>query len=423
MFTLFQNESKDTLDALDKSQAIIHFQPSGEIIWANDNFLAAMDYELNDIVGKHHSMFVDDAYAESEAYEKFWSNLRAGKFVADRFKRVGNHGKEVWIQASYNPVLDNKGKVKKVVKLASDITLSVVKTRESFDKTQAVIRFDMNGHILDANDNFLKTMGYSLEEIVGQHHRIFCDSEYVQGPEYHAFWNNLRQGEIQAGEFTRYNKAGEKVFLSASYTVEYDNNGEAVAVVKYASDITEKKNQFRNTIGQSIQSTTTATQELSSSVQSIAQSLSNVDKDIQEMRSKSEQTQVTTAGLEHSVTSMTEVIDFIQAISDQINLLALNAAIEAARAGDAGRGFAVVADEVKKLASQTNESSKKIVTEIDGVRMASENVSAAMVDIGNTIEAVSAVTGSVVNAVHEQSLATDDISSSMTQLADIAKDY
>ncbi|MBA43354.1 MAG: chemotaxis protein [Magnetococcales bacterium] len=414
-----KDNSNNILTALDKSQALIHFDPQGNILWANNNFLKTMGYDLDEVVGKHHRLFVDKRYGESEEYENFWQRLREGKFAANRFKRYGKGQKEVWIQASYNPIYDSKGNVERIVKLASDITNSVVKTRQSFDRVQAVIRFDMNGNILEANENFLKTTGYKLEDIVGQHHSLFCDKAYAESSEYKNFWDNLREGVLQDGEFQRVGKDGRRIFLAASYTIEYNNEGKPENVVKYASDISNKK-ENQNSMVHSIQSTTSATNELSASIRDIANNLTNVNQNIQNIEGMSEETKKSAADLEVSVAAMTEVLAFIQDVSEQINLLALNAAIEAARAGEAGRGFAVVADEVKKLASLTNDSSKKIVTEINAVKVSSETVTSAMQHINEAIRDVSQVAEHVSLSVKEQSVATNDISEHMTTLAELS---
>ncbi len=261
MLKSLMKSKKDNLNniltALDKSQALIHFDPQGNILWANNNFLKTMGYDLDEIVGKHHRLFVDKRYGESEEYEGFWQRLREGKFAANRFKRYGKGQKEVWIQATYNPIYDSKGNIERIVKLASDITNSVVKTRQSFDRVQAVIRFDMNGYILEANENFLKTTGYKLEDIVGQHHSLFCDKAYAESAEYKKFWDDLREGVLQDGEFQRVGKDGRRIFLAASYTIEYNNEGKPENVVKYASNISSKK-ENQNSMVHSIQSTTSA---------------------------------------------------------------------------------------------------------------------------------------------------------------------
>ena len=237
----------ETLDAISRSQAIIEFKPDGTIITANDNFLAAMGYELHEIVDKHHRMFVEPTYAASAEYAAFWAELGSGKFLSDVFKRIGKGGRQIWIQASYNPVFDAKGKVAKVVKFASDITEAKLAAADhagqlaAISESQAVISFDLDGIILDANRNFLTTLGYQLEEIRGQHHRMFVDPTEANAPEYEQFWARLRAGQFQAAEYKRLGKGGREVWIQATYNPIFDMNGEPFKVVKFATDITARK--------------------------------------------------------------------------------------------------------------------------------------------------------------------------------------
>lgn len=238
---------KGQIEAIGKSQAVIEFTPDGDIQWANENFLAVTGYKLDEIKGHHHSMFVDPEYRVSPEYRGFWQRLAAGEFVAGEFKRVSKSGKEIWIQASYNPILDLNGKPFKVVKFASDITEQKTKNVyfegqiEAIGKSQAVIEFDVNGIIQSANENFLKTVGYSLEEIKGQHHSMFAEPAYANSAEYKAFWKKLRRGEFEAGEYKRVGKGGREVWIQASYNPILDASGKPTRVVKYATDITEQK--------------------------------------------------------------------------------------------------------------------------------------------------------------------------------------
>ncbi len=238
---------RSTLEALSKSQAMIEFQLDGTIITANSNFLDALDYTLADVQGKHHSIFVDPDYARSAEYQQFWERLRHGEFNAAEYKRIGKGGKEVWIQASYNPVLDAAGKPAKVVKIATVVTQEKLVNADrtgqlaAINKSQAVIEFDLNGIVLTANENFCTALGYRLDEIAGQHHRIFVQPDYVASNDYREFWAKLGRGEFQAAEYLRIGKGGKEVWIQASYNPIMDMNGRPYKVVKYATDITARK--------------------------------------------------------------------------------------------------------------------------------------------------------------------------------------
>lgn len=247
----FSNSKKSNNDlivtALNKSLAVIEFEPSGIIITANNNFLDVMGYPLEEIQGQHHSMFVPKNEAQSTEYKSFWQSLKDGKFIADEFKRISKSGKEVWIQATYNPVQDESGHVIKVVKFVSDITAQKMLAVEAagqiaaISKSQAVIEFDLDGSVLTANDNFLQTFGYQLEEIVGRHHRIFIASEVAKSEQYLQFWQKLGRGEFDSGEYLRIAKDGSEVWIQASYNPIFDLSGNPYKVVKYATDITVQK--------------------------------------------------------------------------------------------------------------------------------------------------------------------------------------
>jgi len=255
----FGNKSEDIatqLEALDRSQAVISFDTNGIIQSANRNFLTAMGYELSEIQGKHHSMFVEPDYAASSEYKEFWQALKKGEFQAAEFKRLGKNQQEIWIQATYNPVLNKRGQVVRIVKYATDITDRVQKNADyvgqiaAISKAQAVISFDLKGVIQTANENFLEAMGYTLEEIVGEHHRMFVDDKEANAAEYADFWRKLSKGEYQAGVYKRLNKAGKPVWIQASYNPIFDPNGKPVKIVKYATDITEQVLQRADYQGQ-----------------------------------------------------------------------------------------------------------------------------------------------------------------------------
>ncbi len=244
------------VDAMERSQAVIEFQLDGTIIRANDNFLNAVGYTLEEVVGQHHRLFVDDAHAASEDYAHFWETLRAGTFHAGEFERVRKDGERIWIQASYNPCLDAKGQPTKVVKFAQDITAQKRAAADAqgqldaIGRSQAVIEFELDGTIIDANKNFLAAVGYARDEIVGQHHRIFADPAYASSPAYAELWSKLRAGQFIAGEFQRFGKGGKEIWIQASYNPIFDPAGRPIKVVKYAADITEQKVRAANAQGQ-----------------------------------------------------------------------------------------------------------------------------------------------------------------------------
>jgi len=233
------------LEALDKSQAIIEFDLKGMILHANENFCKTMGYTLEEIVGKHHRIFVDPAEAVSKAYEEFWKQLVGGQYDQKQYKRIAKGGREIWIQATYNPVFRGK-KPFKIVKLATDITAAKQSAAEdkgklqALSRAQAIIEFTPSGEILTANENFLKTLGYSLAEIVGKHHSIFCEPDYVQSAAYRTFWQNLAAGRFAADQFTRVAKGGQKVYIQASYNPIVDDSGRVFKVVKFATDVSER---------------------------------------------------------------------------------------------------------------------------------------------------------------------------------------
>ncbi len=242
------------LAAINKAQAVIEFSLDGTIRDANDNFLTAMGYTLAEIKGRHHSMFAEPAYAASAEYRLFWERLGRGEHDSGQYKRIGKGGREVWIQASYNPILDEKKKPFKVVKYATDITEEKLRSADfegqlaAVSKAQAVIEFGLDGVIQHANENFCTTLGYSLDEIKGRHHSLFVDPSYASTPEYRQFWEKLGRGEYDAGEYKRIGKGGKTIWIQASYNPILDMNGKPFKVVKYATDITEAKQRSSFTL-------------------------------------------------------------------------------------------------------------------------------------------------------------------------------
>jgi len=253
---LERQKASGILAAVDTSYACIEFKLDGTVIEANDNFLKTLGYRLDEIVGRHHRMFVDPQQAAAPAYAQFWRDLNDGKAQNEVFKRITKSGQEIWIQAVYAPVRDEKGRVAKVVKIATDVTADRLRAADfagqidAVSKAQAVIEFTLDGKILNANENFLSTLGYTLAEIKGQHHSMFVDPAFRSTGEYRMFWDKLGRGEFDAGQYKRIGKGGKEIWIQASYNPIMDMNGKPFKVVKYATDITEAKLKAADYAGQ-----------------------------------------------------------------------------------------------------------------------------------------------------------------------------
>jgi len=452
------SDSSNVLAALMNSQAIIEFKPDGTIVAANENFLGAVGYALEEIVGNHHSMFVEPEYANSPEYVEFWETLRRGQFLQEEFKRFGKNGKEIWIQASYNPVKGAGGKIVKIVKLATDITERKLHAADNLgqlaaiSKSQAVIEFNLDGTIIQANDNFLETLGYKLEEIVGKNHSMFVEPNDRGSAEYNRFWDEIRVGNFQSGEFKRIGKGGREIWIQATYNPISDMNGKLFKVVKYASDNTDIVNerlqredatrdmdrQFSeiteivehatqqsvtaaeatNDTSASVQSVAAGAEELSSSMAEISRQINQALETTSNAVNEAERTSGIISGLAESALKINEVVELISNIAKQTNLLALNATIEAARAGEAGKGFAVVASEVKTLASQTAQATDQIGSQIAEVQTATNAAVSAIEVFSGTISEINEISSSIGCAIDEQNSVTQEISGNMQTASD-----
>jgi methyl-accepting chemotaxis protein len=414
-------ESAGRVQAIGRSQAVIEFNLDGTIVSANENFLGAMSYSLAEIVGQHHRMFVGSAERDSSDYREFWTRLNRGEFQSGEFKRFGKGAKEIWILASYNPILDDKGKPFKVVKFATDVTQQKLKNADlegqitAIGKSQAVIEFNMDGTIVQANANFLKTLGYELAEVQGRHHRLFVEQVERDGAGYAQFWAALNRGEYQSGEFKRIGNGGREVWIQASYNPILDLNGKPYKVVKYASDITQQALiRMRAERARSlIESVAAGSEEMSASIQEISQTMVKSRQRASEAVQQVDTADIQAQRLSAAALSMEGITELISNITGQINLLALNATIESARAGEAGRGFAVVASEVKGLANQAKSATDKISTEIASLSGISRDVVTALDAIKGAIEHVNEFVTNTAAAVEEQSAVTGDMSSNM----------
>lgn len=390
---------------------------------ANQNFLDTMGYTLQELQGEHHQIFVDPVARQSAAYAQFWQKLGRGDYDTGRYKRIAKDGREVWLQASYNPILDDEGRPVKVVKYATDVTDQERRNADSrgqlaaISRVQAIIEFDLDGTIIKANDLFLQTMGYRLDEIVGQHHSMFVQPSHINSPAYREFWSQLSQGQYQTGQYLRIGKGGRQVWIEASYNPILDSENRPFKVVKYATDITRRFTAAQ-TLEVAVQglkeNATRATQ-----ANDLAQEACNVAE--QGGRTVEDVVQTMDAITESS-RKISDIIGVMDGIAFQTNILALNAAVEAARAGTQGRGFAVVAAEVRSLAQNSASAAKEIkaliVTSVEQIERGATLVHSAGSTMDNILASSKRVTeimADVVDVSLAQSEKLDEVTRNITQ--------
>jgi methyl-accepting chemotaxis protein len=504
------------IEAVNKAQAVIEFALDGKVLRANANFLDAMGYAEAEIVGQHHSMFVDPAYRQSPDYRLFWDKLGRGEYDAGQYKRIGKGGREVWLQASYNPIMDPDGKPFKVVKYATDLTEQVMKNADfsgqinAINKAQAVIEFSLDGKVIRANDNFLNLLGYTAAEANGQHHSMFVDPTYRQSPDYRLFWDKLGRGEYDAGQYKRIGRGGKEVWIQASYNPIIGPDGKPFKVVKYATDITAqvaasaalqaavqqtkevvdaaKENDLRHRIpldgktgeiaqlcegvnglldtmstmvgeiGETAQTLTSAAREIASgntdlsqrteeqaaSLEETAASMEQLTNTVRQNAENAQQANKLTSsasdvaikggavvaevvqtmdGISQASRKIADIIGVIDEIAFQTNILALNAAVEAARAGDQGRGFAVVAAEVRNLAQRSANAAKEIkglisdsVSKVESGSRLVDTAGKTMEEIVQSVKRVTDIMAEISAASQEQRGGIEQVNTAIVQM-------
>ncbi|MEZ3500688.1 PAS domain S-box protein [Pantoea sp. KPR_PJ] len=358
-----------TLNSLNDAIAMIEFTPDGVILTANPLFLERMGYTSSEVIGQHHSLFCTTDFVHSPHYRDFWHRLARGESFSDKFLRLAKNSRPVWLEANYVPVQDRSGRVVKIVKLATDITARIVDSQEqramitAIERSMAVVAFNLKGEVLQANANFLKTMGYRAEEVTGLPHSQFCSEALRQSAGYKDFWQQLNRGEFISGQFERVNKKGETVWLRATYNPVFDDEGRLYKVVKFATDVTaqvEKNQQERNAAQQAYQTALQTSESTRYGASVIEDSVETINALAGELHGISGNI----SDLSDSSERIGAIVASIRRIADQTNLIALNAAVEAARAGVHGRSFAVVANEVRTLAANINQATTEIESRV-----------------------------------------------------------
>lgn len=415
------SKSNQKVEAISRSMAVVEFDVEGHILNANKNFLDTVGYELSEIVGKHHRMFVTPEHKSSVEYLNLWARLRAGEFLSGEFLRLNKAGEEICLRATYNPIFDSNRRVVGVIKYALNTTedkrrnIELKGKDELVERVFAVIRFRADGTIVHANKNFLAAVGYRLEEIVGKHHSIFVDPEYRKSSEYREFWDGLRSGSLQSGEFRRIRRDGRDIFIQASYNPVFGLNGEVDSIVKFATDITASVETRKRTASVA-HSVASSVSQMTQTIQEISGNVSSTAELAQTAESLAANAKFAVQQLNEQSRLIGKVVETIRELAEQTNLLALNATIESARAGDAGLGFAVVASEVKELAKQTSKATLSIEQTVHAIQDSIKTVVSSADQISTSVASVNYNMSVISAAVEEQSVTMKDLADTASEL-------
>ncbi|WKB54998.1 methyl-accepting chemotaxis protein [Eleftheria terrae] len=385
-----QHSSGALWAAIDRSQVIVEFDMQGRILWANGNALQTLGHALDELTGRPHRVLCDEEFGRSEAYQRFWQKLGRGEFDAGEYRHLAKTGREVWLQATYNPVADENGGLAKVVMLGTDVTLNKQMLAEvrgkaaALDRAQAVVELNLAGNILSANERFLALTGYSLRELTGQHHGMLCPGAYLTTAAYAELWSRLAAGEAASGRYPCKGRHGEELWLQSSYSPVLDGEGKPLKVLMFAMDITAQVAQEAQARERSATVMAPVARLLGSlgEVAAAAQSAQTVVQASQAEAGKGGQwldgSAQTMAQIEQASDGMGEIVRLVSEFASQTTLLSFTAALEAVRAGDQGQGFATVADELRQLADRaTGAASQSSRLIIDSVRRIAPAVSAA----------------------------------------------
>ncbi|MEP3435579.1 MAG: PAS domain-containing methyl-accepting chemotaxis protein [Hoeflea sp.] len=369
------SDSKAICESLSMSQAVIQFDLTGHVLTANENFCNVLGYTLAEIIGKHHSIFVDPEEVKSTEYREFWKSLAAGKFDRQQYRRIGKDGRDIWIEASYNPVFKG-GKPVKVVKFATDITQSKhiaiddAAKLSALSRSQAMIEFKPDGTIITANENFCATLGYELREIVGKHHRIFCDPAYVATSDYEKFWHDLAAGQFSSNEFMRLSKTGTEVWIQAAYNPITNDRGEVVKVVKFATDVTARMTAISH-LGTSLRAV--AKGDLTRSLeQPFVPTMEALRKDFNDVLAD---LRATMRAVEINASSITSGSNEIRAASDD---LARRTEQQAASVEETAAALEEITTNVAEMTQNATASAKLVVETRAGVERSGEIVTEAV---------------------------------------------